>query len=357
MVAYPVKINHAILHVFDFVSCVNVFAQAELDLSNKNVKRYVTTHARRALNNIDNMRGEFSDDSMFAEELRSYFRGQREFTDLSVQVAEFLAGELGHMEKTDSCDLLVVDFEDDPDQTVREMTDEEAEAVYEARGKRYFALLLLESKQAYMHEVNRTEEGAVRNDIARHHAILPNPSQKVASYAVIESGTLNVAFCDKRRTIAGEERWIIPDGLLQCSMEASSKEVFETVARIVEEVAEEYGANTAVALSKAKAYVAENAEESEELAPWDMGEEVFEDEPLQKRFEEALAEEEMPERVAVGKAVAQRVAKRHKVRTDTGIEISFPSEYVQNPDFIEFVNSPNGLISIELKNIGSIENR
>ena len=28
-----------------------------------------------------------------------------------------------------------------------------------------------------------------------------------------------------------------------------------------------------------------------------------------------------------------------------------------NSEYIEFVNEPNGLISIELKNIGSIENR
>lgn len=35
------KINHAILHVFDFVSCVNVLSQEELDLSDKNVKSYV----------------------------------------------------------------------------------------------------------------------------------------------------------------------------------------------------------------------------------------------------------------------------------------------------------------------------
>ena len=45
-------------------------------------------------------RGEFAENSMFAEELRCYFRGQREFVDLSVQVAEFIAGELGRMEKT-----------------------------------------------------------------------------------------------------------------------------------------------------------------------------------------------------------------------------------------------------------------
>ena len=329
------KVNRAVLHVFDFVSCVNVFSQEELDLDSKNAKRYVTSHAKKALGNLDNKRGEFSEDSMFAKEIRAYFLGQRDFIDLSVQVAEFIATELGRMEKAESTDLLVIDFEDDTDSNVRNMTDEEAEAAYRGEGKRYFALLLLESKQAFMHEVGRGEEGGTRVDVARHHAILPNPSQKVAS----------------------EDRWLIPDGLLQCSMEASSKEVFDTVARIVEEVAEEYGANTAMAVSKAKAYVAENAEESDELAPWDLADEVFEDEPLQKRFEEALAEEALPERVVVEKAVAQRVAKSHKIVTDTGIEVKFPAEYSQSPEFIEFVSAPNGLISIELKNIGRIENR
>ena len=43
--------------------------------------------------------------------------------------------------------------------------------------------------------------------------------------------------------------------------------------------------------------------------------------------------------------------------TDTGIEISFPVEYGENPEFIEFSTEENGLISIELKNIGSIENK
>ena len=43
--------------------------------------------------------------------------------------------------------------------------------------------------------------------------------------------------------------------------------------------------------------------------------------------------------------------------TDTGIDIAFPAEYGENPDFIEFVSGPNGLINIELKNIGHIENR
>lgn len=351
------KINHAILHVFDFVSCVNVYAQEELDLSSKNAKRYVTSHAKKALGNIDSKRGEFAENSMFAEELRCYFRGQREFVDLSVQVAEFIAGELGRMEKTESADLLVVDFEDDPDNTVREMTDDEAEAAYRGEGKRYFAFMLLEAKQAYMHEVGYGESGAQRVDIARHHAILPNPSQKVASFAVIESKTLSVSFCDKERAIAGENRWLIPDGLLQCSNEASSKELFDTTMGLVEEVAEEFGVNSAVAMGRAKAYLAENADDSDEVPFDEFVDEVFDDEGPRRRFEQAAADEQLGESVHMERDVAKRVSRNHKIVTDTGIVLTFPAEYSHNTELIEFKSAPNGLIQIELKNIGSIENR
>ena len=43
------NINNAILHVFDFVSCVNVFAQVPMDLGNKAAKRYVASQAKRTL--------------------------------------------------------------------------------------------------------------------------------------------------------------------------------------------------------------------------------------------------------------------------------------------------------------------
>ena len=65
-----------------------------------------------------------------------------------------------------------------------------------------------------------------------------------------------------------------------------------------------------------------------------------------------------PRAARLSRVSCERAAVRnHKIRTDTGIEISFPAEMGSNSEYIEFVNEPNGLISIELKNIGSIENR
>lgn len=353
------RINHAILHVFDFTSCVNVFSQGELDLKSRLIKGYVTKHVKKVFGNIDNKRGEFAPDSMFAPELQAYFAGQRDFIGLSVQIAEFIASELGRMSKSESTDLLVVDFEEEEQLQGGSSDDDAVEASFEGRVNRYFGIFLLESRQAFMHSVAYGEDGQPCNEIERHHAILPNPSQKISSFAVINMRSMEIAFQDKKRVIAGEERWLIPDGLLQCSMQASSKEVIDEISRIVEEVATEYGADPVVALSKAKAYVCDAADECKEadIAPFDLAQEVFDDEPIRERFVECAVEENIPERVRVEKKAAERVTRNHKIRTDTGIEITFPSEYANNPDFIEFASTPNGLISIELKNIGHIENR
>lgn len=333
------KINHAILHILDFESSVNVLSARELDLDSRAVRSFVVSHLRRARTGTDNKRASFSEDSAFAGELKAFLFGDREFIDFSQQIAEFFAGELAKADKAESTDILVADFDDDDD-------------------VRWFAVLLMVSRMAFMHEVDR-EGGEVRNDIARHYAILPSPSQKVASYAIVRASTMEVFYQDKKRKIAGEDTMIVPEGLLQCATGVSGKEVIETVTRIVEEVAEEHGANTAVALARAKEVVAERVEEDEELAPWDLAEEIFEDEPaMRERYEARAREERVPEHVPVERAQVERAAVRnHKIRTDTGIEITFPAEMLRNTEYVQFVNEPNGLISIELKNIGSIENR
>lgn len=332
------KINHAILHILDFDSAVNVMSERELDFDTRAVRSFVTSHLHRARTSVDNRRASFAEDSAFAGELKGYFFGEREFVDLSQQIAEFFGAELAKADKLESTDVLVADFEDDED-------------------VRWFAVLLMASRTAFMHEVAR-EAGEVRNDIAKRYAILPAPSQKVSSYALVRASSMEALYVDKKRKIMGEDTMIIPEGLLQCEAGVSGKEVIETVTRIVEEVAEEHGANTAVALAKVKAAVAEKVEDDEELPPWDIVDEVFEDEPVIKEsVRAALTEEKVPERVPVERKQVERAAVRnHKIRTDTGIEISFPAEMGSNSEYIEFVNEPNGLISIELKNIGSIEN-
>lgn len=355
-------INHAILHVFDFVSAVDAIASEELDFTDKaakSAKSFVEKTVRHAATSIDNKHGVFFEDSPFADELQAYARGERPFVEFSQQIADFMGSELGRADKQVSTDLLVVDYQDDPDDAPldgEDLTEAQAAALCQARSRRCFGILLLESKQSFMHEVGRG--AGARNDIVRRYAVLPNPSQKLSSYAIVDLASGKILLQDKERSIAGEKRALLADGLLQCSVNASEKEKFAEVEDVVEAVAEEFGANSAVAAAKAKAYAVENADANDDFDLRELGRAAFDDDPhLQDRFGEAAAERDLPERVSIDRGTVKRVAKSHKIRTDTGIEITFPAEYSRNPDFIEFVNEPNGLISIELKNIGSIENR
>ena len=155
-----------------------------------------------------------------------------------------------------------------------------------------------------------------------------------------------------------QERQIIPEGLLQCSVQASSREVVEAVEKIVADVAEEAGVNVTEAVAHAKAVVQSSAEVDETFAPEEVGRRVFEDEPeLQERYERVTREKELPEEVPVKRGVANRLAKNHKIKTDTGIEITFPSQYAADSNYIEFTTDSEGFVSILIKNVGKIENK
>jgi hypothetical protein len=90
----------------------------------------------------------------------------------------------------------------------------------------------------------------------------------------------------------------------------------------------------------------------------ELAADVFEDnEALRERFVEVAQAYELPERVKLEREAVRRVASKHKIRTDTGIEITFPAEYSRNPEYLSFISEADGTYSIQLKNIGHIENR
>jgi hypothetical protein len=217
--------------------------------------------------------------------------------------------------------------------------------------------MLLPRKQSFVHDLRDFGDEAV-NELVRTDATLPNPTQKVDSYILVDLESLDIDFRDKERTVGGSARSILADGLLQCSVEASSREVITRVERIVEDVAQEAGLSTAEVVAQAKASVASAVEREERFSPEEVGREVFDSEPqLRERFEEAVREERLPEEVPMRRGVANRMAKNHKIKTDTGIEISFPSEYATDSNYIEFTADNAGNVSIIIKNVARIENK
>ena len=331
-------ISKAILHILDFTTNVCILSQRELDFSSDLVYEYVNKRIIRLLKDPGQQTGVFYATSHFQEWLNRLVQGEMEFDAFASTVAKALFDELQHCDDSESSDLLVVDFQDDDD-------------------VRQIALLVLDNKTAYTHQV-MDEDTGLYNKLIKHYAILPRTGQKVDSYALVNCRDYSVRFVDKKRKCDGQDMYVLPDRLLQCTAQISGRDAVKMVHKITANIAENYGGDSVEALSKAKKYLAENAETEESFSPKELGKTVFGDNPvMEKQFDEQIAQAGLPDSVGVQKEFAQRTGRTHKIKTDTGIEIIFPSEYVENSDFIQFINNPDGTISIELKNIAKIENK
>lgn len=95
-----------------------------------------------------------------------------------------------------------------------------------------------------------------------------------------------------------------------------------------------------------------------DLMPEQIGAQVFEDEPeMAQSYETEAREAGLPEEVHVRRAAARRLTKTHRIRTDTGIDIAFPSEYSSGNDYIAFDREEDGSLTITIRNVKHIENR
>ena len=203
------KVDRAILHVFDFDSGSTYLSERPLDLTVRATRSYVQRHLRKISANAESRHGSFAPDSGFAAELQRYLVGEREFVEFSVEIAQWFWEELRRSEDLEQCDLLVADFTDTDG--AGEKDGEEGGPSFDGpAGRRFFAILLLPRRQAFVHEV-----GSDANDIARVDATLPNPSQKVASYVLVDAETGAIDFHDKERAVGGEKLMVIPERFLR----------------------------------------------------------------------------------------------------------------------------------------------
>lgn len=337
MTSLLININKAILHILDYNSNVTVFSEQELDLASGSVLTFLSKHLEKSQADPNMKSGSFFNDSKFKSELDKYLASDLDFISFSTFIAEKMADYLSRSDKLDSHDLIVCDFSIDD--------------------RRQIAILVCNNRMGFVHHVV-TDNAKVKSEIINHYAILPSLSQKLNEYVFIDPATYEIKFYEKKRSIEGQDICALSELLLECSSTISPKDVVKIVQSITEKVAENHGENTALAMSKAKNFISENIEHTEKLDPIELGMKVFESsEILQKEFVREIKEAKVPENVTIDKPLAVKTGKNHKIKTDTGIEITFPVDYFKNSDYLEFINNPDGTISIQIKNIGKLINK
>jgi len=332
-----ININKAILHILDFNSNLTVFSEQELELGSSSVFDFLMKHLEKSYGDSGLKQGTFNAVSRLQPQLTAYGNGELGFVELSAQIAGTMYDAIARSDTQVSADVLICDIT--------------------ANGEHVLAILKCNNRIGFTHQVAQLESG-IRNQIISHYAILPNPSQKLDEYAFIGVDSQEIRFVDKKCSIDAQEVYVLPERVLECSSRISPKDTLKKVTAIARKVADSHGENSDIAVSRAKTFIIENTEVSEYLDPLALGQEVFAASPLmQQEYTQAVDQAGIAGAVKIDRGLAVRTGKTHKIKTDTGIEISIPVDYFQNKDFVEFINNPDGTLSISLKNIGKLLSR
>lgn len=346
------RISQAILHVFDFETSQAYVSSECLDLDDKIIRSFVQRHVRKIVAHNESRHGQFNRDSEFLYELRRFAQGGREFVEFSSELAYRLFSELQHSQDLDPADLLVVDFEDMAPEE-RAMDARELTEAHDPDPRRYMALVLLQRKQAFSHVV-----GPRSNEILRQDTTLPSPSQKIDSYILIDLEEFTLEFKDKKRQVGSEMMEIIADRFLQCNSTLSSTEIVAALHKEAARVADDFGLNATVVLSRMKAEINHEVEAGEAFEPALVGRAAFRGhEQAEEAFRQSAEQVVADDCVPLKRRSTARAIRQHRIRTDTGIELVFPSDIVDKTGYISFETDAEGMTTITLRNIQKIENR
>ena len=329
-------IEKAILHILDFHSGVTVYSDAELPVKDS-VETWLLKHVERAWGSQDAKPGTFCEDSAFLKELQDYESGTLDFVALSKAIAKTLDDALTHAEEMPASDVIVAQV------SIDEVP--------------YLVILRSNSHIGFTHQVNQTEDG-IQNEIINHYSIMPNLSQKIDEFAFINRKTRAVKTAAKKYKIDGEPVTVLPEVLLECSLTPSPKEAMKNLSKAAAQVAETYGQDKVATEAAVKSYVAETMQKGAELDLQEAGKEIFQDNPaMQQELDTAIRDAGITEHVQKAPEATLKKVSRHKLKTDTGIELTIPTDYFDNTEFVEFNNNEDGTLSITLKHISNIVNR
>ena len=331
-----VIIDKAILHILDFNSGMTVYSDEELTVQDS-IETFLLKHIEKSWGSQDAKPGTFYDDSHCAQLVKEYLSGEMSFVPFSKELAKKLEDAFVHAEEMATSDVIVADVRIDD--------------------RRQIVIFKSNSHIGYTHQVNQTEAG-IKNEIINHYSIMPNLSQKMEEFAFIDTESKEISVTAKKYTIDGNSILVFPEILLECSLTPSPKEAIKNLSKTAAKVAEAYGQDKVATEAAVKSYVTENMQNTDELDLVEAGKEIFKENPsMQADFDNAIKEAGFTEPVKMDQEATIKKMCKHKLKTDTGIELTIPSEYFDNTEFMEFHNNEDGTLSIMLKHIGNIVNR
>lgn len=224
--------------------------------------------------------------------------------------------------------------------------------ISEIDGTDYLYALKFDYREGYTHIVE-TQNDHSNVNIIRYKTLLPLQAKKVAEGFFINTKASAVKILERKFTIDGIKDFYISTQILACSENKTPRQKATKIMKVAEKVAELYYDSEDTIDAHISSTMLDELQQEHPVVVNNLGQKFFANNPAaQADFFERLAAEDIAkdEELPLSKKFQKKFEKQ-AIRTLSGVEIKIPTQVYSNSDEIEFINNPDGTISLLIKNI------
>lgn len=325
------EIKKAVLHIIDREAGSLICSQAELDLKEYAVKQYLDSVLKR-LEKAEFKTGILNDHSDF---YRLIMNSELEFVEKSSEMAQMVFDSLAISEDAPSGDLLVVELA-------------------ELNGTPKLGMIKFNYKPSFTHHVTYLDD-KMQNNIILNKTIFPSMSQRIDECCLINMESFDLEIVEKKYSFEGQNRLFFSERFLQVDPKPTVTENLKIIKKAVKEVANKYNEEEYVSMSQTQQAIFESIEDEGIINKEKIAEAVFNtNESAKKEYFEIIEQTKFSEEIPSNIPKYEKKYSKQKFKLTNGIELSIPSDIFKDKDLIEFINNPDGTISVMIKNVEEV---
>ena len=216
----------------------------------------------------------------------------------------------------------------------------------------YFFMLKLDYRSAFTHFV-KTIDSQISINIIQHHTLFPPQASKIAEGFLIDMDVPSVKVIERKYMVDGIKDFYLSTQILGCTESKTPRQKTTKLLQVAEKIATMYYSDKDEMDMHISATMHEELQKDRVLSVENLGQKFFSKNiAAQEEFFERLSAIDISrdEELSLSERF-QRKFQKQAIRTSSGVEIKIPTQVYSNADEIEFINNPDGTVSLLIKNI------
>lgn len=227
--------------------------------------------------------------------------------------------------------------------------------LYETEGVKKLCMLKLDHKDSYIHKIDELDDKRIVR-VVKYKSTLPSISQKSDESFIYEIDNNTLFINEKRHEVEEEKTTIFSNFIFNLPFTLSPKDTYDTIEKVSKKMVKEYFDNDIEKKINIKKEIVDSFNTKGTVDLSKITDTVFEaDSVVKERYNEELKCSGIKEEtVKLDYKLDKKINKKQRIKTEEGIEILIPVEYLDDTDKISFNTNEDGTVNIVMKSLNNV---